>query len=221
MANAIVVPQLSGRSIKDGYLYFVAHVLFRIFVKLFVKVHGLENVPRTGPIIIAANHIRHIDPWWIGLSLPLFQVIHWVGKRELFDVDIAYRQYQRKMPKFVAAVVAHLAVHIVRRSFTISIDRDGADKKLNKESFKIIHGVLRKRGVIGMFPEGGTNRRGQITPTFVSFARMHDALIVPTYVNPDDLSVTFRPAVDVHAFELRVKTRERAKRIMELIYQDN
>ncbi|HEY6572505.1 MAG TPA: 1-acyl-sn-glycerol-3-phosphate acyltransferase, partial [Candidatus Eisenbacteria bacterium] len=47
------------------------------------KIEGLEHLPRSGPLIVACNHISFWDPPLVGSSIP--RVIHFVAKAELFE----------------------------------------------------------------------------------------------------------------------------------------
>jgi 1-acyl-sn-glycerol-3-phosphate acyltransferase len=47
------------------------------------RYHGLENVPRAGGLIIAANHQTYIDPFWIGL--PIWRALRYLAWDEAFD----------------------------------------------------------------------------------------------------------------------------------------
>ena len=47
------------------------------------QIEGLERLPRSGPLIVACNHISFWDPPLVGSSVP--RVIHFVAKAELFE----------------------------------------------------------------------------------------------------------------------------------------
>ena len=47
-----------------SFLDVVLGILFRIFLRL--EVHGAENIPKTGPLVIASNHLSLLDPPVIG-----------------------------------------------------------------------------------------------------------------------------------------------------------
>ena len=47
-----------------------------------LEVHGMENVPLEGALIVASNHITNFDVIPIQLALP--RVIFFMGKAELF-----------------------------------------------------------------------------------------------------------------------------------------
>ena len=50
-----------------------------------VKVTGLENVPLTGPVIIACNHVSAIDPPLMAIAVAPRRRPFGVGKKELFE----------------------------------------------------------------------------------------------------------------------------------------
>ena len=66
----------------------------RIYFKTFhnFKVEGLENIPKTGSVIIASNHLSNADPPAIGGFAGLVRDSRFVAKKELFEIrgiDIA------------------------------------------------------------------------------------------------------------------------------------
>jgi cytidylate kinase len=99
---------------------------------------GVENVPRNGAVILAANHKSYLDPPLIGSLLP--REIHYLAKRELFDVPLL-RNWIR----------AGNAIPIDRQGF----DRDGIERAL---------GVLRRGGALLVFPEGTRIRQAGMGP---------------------------------------------------------
>ena len=50
------------------------------------KVEGLENIPKTGALIIAGNHLSNADPPAIGSFAGLVRDSRFVAKKELFSV---------------------------------------------------------------------------------------------------------------------------------------
>jgi 1-acyl-sn-glycerol-3-phosphate acyltransferase len=45
-------------------------------------VHGAGKVPKEGPLIVAANHRRYVDPVFVSMAVP--RRIQWMAKKELF-----------------------------------------------------------------------------------------------------------------------------------------
>jgi 1-acyl-sn-glycerol-3-phosphate acyltransferase len=56
----------------------VTNVLFR------PKTVGIENVPREGGFVLAANHLSNFDPWAVGLPIFPWRFLRFMGKSELF-----------------------------------------------------------------------------------------------------------------------------------------
>ncbi|MCB8931955.1 MAG: 1-acyl-sn-glycerol-3-phosphate acyltransferase [Chthonomonadaceae bacterium] len=47
-----------------------------------MRVEGLEHIPRTGPVIVAPNHLSHLDPPIVACSVP--RKVAFMAKEELF-----------------------------------------------------------------------------------------------------------------------------------------
>ena len=62
----------------------IARVYFRTFYDF--KVEGLENIPKTGALIIAGNHLSNAGPPAIGSFAGLVRDSRFVAKKELFSV---------------------------------------------------------------------------------------------------------------------------------------
>lgn len=58
----------------------ILYVMFRLFFR--VRVTGVQNCPREGPLLVVCNHLSEWDPPFLGTFVP-WQV-HWVAKVELF-----------------------------------------------------------------------------------------------------------------------------------------
>jgi 1-acyl-sn-glycerol-3-phosphate acyltransferase len=65
-------------------LYWFARGAVRVFARLYfrMEIHGSENVPMTGPLIIAPNHSSFIDPPLVGCACP--RALRFMAKAELF-----------------------------------------------------------------------------------------------------------------------------------------
>jgi 1-acyl-sn-glycerol-3-phosphate acyltransferase len=142
----------------------------RIGARLFadVVVEGLDNVPRTGPVILAANHISNADPVVLGAWLtPALKRrrIHWLGKKELFS-----------WPVF-GLLAANGGVH--------PVDREAADV----EAFRLASKILESGYVLLVFPEGTRSPNGQLQEAkdgAAMLAMRSGAAIVPIGVSNSD-----------------------------------
>ena len=100
--------------------------LFRWIMNL--EVHGMENVPLEGALIVASNHITNFDVIPMQLALP--RVIFFMGKAELFKFPL------------VDIVLRNCGAFPVYRG--------------EKDAWAVRHArqILDHRQTLGMFPEG-------------------------------------------------------------------
>ena len=108
-----------------------------------VRVEGaVDAIPRTGPVIIAANHSSNLDVPVLGSSLMprIGRRFQWPGKRELFDWPV------------VGWIARNGGVH--------AIDRGAADI----EAFRLAARILEDGHALFVFPEGTRSHDGRLGP---------------------------------------------------------
>ncbi|WP_353097122.1 lysophospholipid acyltransferase family protein [Tissierella praeacuta] len=112
------------------YLYNVIKTIIGTLFRLFyrIEVHGKENILKEGRVILCSNHISNLDP--IVLSIVFPRQISWMAKKQLFN---------NKILSFFLTKIG-----------TFPVDREESDLSAIKNSLK----VLKKDGVLGIFPEG-------------------------------------------------------------------
>ncbi len=66
-------------------LYLLARAILVPFFRVYLRLQGIgaEDVPRQGPLLLAANHRSFLDPFVIGALMK--RPIYYVAKRELFE----------------------------------------------------------------------------------------------------------------------------------------
>lgn len=112
---------------------------------LFVRAKGIENVPREGGFVFAANHTSWWDPIILGASIG--RPVNFLGKREVFK------------GRFTRWFFGGGGV--------IPVDRNSR----NPDALKQALDALRQGRVIGVFPEG-TRHVGKLGPARPGAARL-------------------------------------------------
>lgn len=147
------------------WIYHAMFGLYGVYFKLGRwKIHGRENVPMSGPVIIAPNHKSLLDPPLVGSSMP--RLVTTMGKIELFE------KKHFGLP-ILGKVIQHMGTFPVRRNTP--------DRRAIKRALK----VLRGGGALAIFPEGTRTRDGELGPPetgIALIAHKAKAPVVPAYL---------------------------------------
>lgn len=119
-------------------VYFIGWSFFRWFFRLYCRseVYGAENVPLTGPVILASNHASFLDPPLVGSSLP--REVNYLGRESLFRFPVVRS--------------------ILRSVNSVPVNRDGG----GGAGLRAILDRLLIGGAILLFPEGTRTPDGKL-----------------------------------------------------------
>ena len=123
------VPDLEAGTLQGrprAILRMILMPLMRLLIGF--RVEGLENVPKTGSLIVVGNHLHNADPLLVEIAIP--RPLHYMAKKELFGIPIVS--------------------WIIRRAGCFPVDRGKADRSAIRNA----EARLRQGIAIGMFPEG-------------------------------------------------------------------
>lgn len=115
--------------------WLLLHIFFGLYLRW--KVYNRERVPRTGPVIMAANHASFLDPPLVGTALP--RPINYLARQSLFRFPVIGS--------------------VLRYWDAVPVDRDSGVGGL-----KNILDRLLKGGAIIFFPEGTRSPDGNFLP---------------------------------------------------------
>src|SRR5204863_2489640 len=102
------------------------------------RAKGVENIPRTGPVILAGNHLSWADPPVVRIA---FNRTCWFMANDFLF----------KIPIFGAIIRWIGAFPVVRGKF-------------DREAFRMAEQKLAGGDMLSLFPEGGTSLTGKLSP---------------------------------------------------------
>jgi len=128
-----------------------------------LRVEGLENVPRTGALLVTCNHISNLDPPVVGCTVP--RETGFVAKKELFAVPVLGS--------------------LIRSVNAMPLDRS----RLSLEALDRFGDLLRNGGSLVMFPEGTRSRTGRLGKAKIGVGVLlarYPVTVVPVFVEGTD-----------------------------------
>lgn len=131
----------------------LARLLFRI------EARGTGHIPRSGPVLIAANHLSVLDPPIVGAAAP--RPLHFLAKAELFSIPLFGR--------------------LLARVNARPVKREGADPTALRTALR----VLEAGQALLVFPEGTRGQEGTLKEGKAGagmLALLSGAPVVPAYI---------------------------------------
>jgi len=133
-------------------------------IKLFVRRdwRGIENIPKSGPAIVASNHLSYSDPILFAQFLYLNgRAPRFLGKRSVFEVPVIGK--------------------ILLAAGQIPVDRESKDAT---KALEFAVAVVNAGHLIGIYPEGTLTRDEQGWPMIAKTGIARLAIITQTPVIP-------------------------------------
>jgi 1-acyl-sn-glycerol-3-phosphate acyltransferase len=119
-------------------LYWSARAVLVPFFLIYLRMQriGREHLPRSGPLLLAANHRSFLDPFVIGTLVR--RPVYYMAKRELFQ--------------------SRLQAWLLNALGAFPVDRGAGDH----DAMRTAREILRRGDCVVIFPEGTRTRRGPL-----------------------------------------------------------
>ena len=159
------------------FYWLLKHVVLGPLLKLIFRpqVTGLSNVPRSGPVILACNHLSFSDS--IFTPLMVDRRVTFVAKAEYFTGK---------------GIKGWLMRQFFAGTGTIPVDRSGG--KAAQAALDTLLRVLAEDGIAGIYPEGTRSPDGRLYRGKTGVARLaleSGAVVVPVaLLNTDEIQPT-------------------------------
>ena len=177
---------------KKNWIYKISRLIGLLFCKFYFRLSakGLENIPKTGPVLLVSNHASYIDPFLDGVMLR--RPIHFMARSDLWNVK--------------------LLAWWIPKVHGIPIRRTGFDRKALQVTFD----YLKNGEIILIYPEGTRSFDGNLKPGMPGvgmIAYQAKVPVIPIYISgsfaayprnvkfpkPKKITVFYGPPLDLQA----------------------
>lgn len=174
--------ELRNRIKKSDKFYNSIHILRFVILKIFKPIILHEenvNIDTSRGVVVAPNHQSTLDP--LIITSILDRNIHWAALKRFFDAEDSIFNNNKNaiLCKITAAVFKKLEYFPIERT----CDNPNAN---NMRSIRNMVAFLKEAQIIGIFPEGTTNKTakdfGDFHPGFIYCAKKNNSKIVPITV---------------------------------------
>lgn len=146
---------------RKDLLYSISHVVSYFVCKLYFRTtaKGLENIPRTGPAIIASNHASYLDPFLVAALIP--RQANFMARNDLWNKRI------------LAWWIPRLHGFPIRRTI------------LDREAIQTALDILAQEQILILYPEGTRTMTGKLLPVLPGIgilAYRSKAPVIPAYI---------------------------------------
>lgn len=187
---------------RESILYKIVRPIIKVLFKLLYtpKIIGSENIPKKGRIILAGTHTNNFDCLLLMSSTK--RCIHFLAKKELWS-------------GVKGVIFSNMGLIPVNRKI-----KDHTSLKLAEE-------YLRNEKLIGIFPEGTTEKeKGVLLPFKIGAVKMAydtDTKIVPFVINGDyklfskNLRIIFDKPIKIESTNLDDENKKLINKISRMM----
>jgi 1-acyl-sn-glycerol-3-phosphate acyltransferase len=168
--------------------YTFSRALCRLLVRAIYGFRSIqaENVPATGPVIVACNHVSYLDPVVLGIGFR--RPVTYLAKKELFGIPV------------LGPVIRGLGVY--------PLDRQAGGVAAVRAALR----ALKDGRCVGIFPEGTRNLTGDVEGKggAALLGALSGALVVPAAISGTRHARPFHGIRVVYGEPIRIERKRKA-----------
>ncbi len=167
---------------RHTVVFAIMTALYKAYLRLGrSRVTGRRNVPQSGPVILAPNHVSNLDPPIVGVSCGRWP--YTMAKAELFQGAFGW---------------------VIEQMGTFPVHRGEADRR----ALKFARGLLKNGEAIIIFPEGTRSGDGQLRAPEIGVAMLahqSKAAVVPIFLGGTEKTMSvLHPKFKIVRTEIRI-----------------
>jgi 1-acyl-sn-glycerol-3-phosphate acyltransferase len=145
-----------------------------------------ENVPATGPVIVACNHVSYLDPVVLGIGF--LRPVTYLAKKELFAIPV------------LGPIIVGLGVY--------PLDREAGGVAAVRAALR----ALKDGRCVGIFPEGTRNLTGEVQGKggAALLGALSGAPVVPAAISGTRRARPFHPIRVIYGEPIHVERKRKA-----------
>ena len=123
------------------------------------KYVGLENVPKSGAVLLLGNHVSWLD--WVILQLPIKRRINFLIDKDIYEWPVFH--------------------FFFKRGEAIPVS-----PKASKDAFKEAHKRLMNGSMVALYPEGAITKTGELGKFFRGYELIetdYDGVMIPYFID--------------------------------------
>jgi 1-acyl-sn-glycerol-3-phosphate acyltransferase len=168
--------------------YRASRGLCRIIIRLVYGFRAIQstNVPASGPVIVACNHVSYLDPVVLGIGFT--RPVTYLAKKELFAIPV------------LGPIIVGLGVY--------PLDREAGGVAAVRAALR----ALKEGRCVGIFPEGTRNLTGQVEGKggAALLGALSGAPVVPAAISGTRRARPFQPIRVIYGEPIIVKRQRKA-----------
>lgn len=125
-----------------SFLKLIAFFLFKVFFN--IKIYGRENIPKTGQVIIAGNHLSYLDPILLGVAVN--RKLNFIARDSLFK-NVFFAKFLKMINTFPLKKEGIIDLRAIKEA--LSRLKSGGAVVIFPEGTRSIDGKL-KEGLSGV-----------------------------------------------------------------------